>query len=79
MKWGFCTAQERESPLGFRFEFDAANKILLGRFEGRLTGESVAESYSATQEHSIATDAHDMRRLVTASPRQVTNATPGIA
>ena len=43
--------------LGFRFEFDAANKILLGRFEGRLTDESVAEFYGAIRKYSIATDA----------------------
>ncbi len=43
--------------MGFRFEFDAANKILLGRFEGRLTEESVAEFYGAIRKYSTATDA----------------------
>ena len=43
--------------LGFRFEFDAANKILLGRFEGRLTEESVAEFYDEIRKYSMATDA----------------------
>jgi hypothetical protein len=42
--------------MSFRFEFDAANKILLGRFEGRLTEESVAEFYGAIRKYSTATD-----------------------
>lgn len=33
--------------MSFRFEFDSANKILLGRFEGRLTNESAKEFYDA--------------------------------
>lgn len=33
------------------------NKALLFRFEGRLTDESLAESYQAIRKHSIATDA----------------------
>lgn len=44
--------------MGFRFEFDPANKILLARFEGQLTAESLAEFYKAVREHSTATDAN---------------------
>ncbi|MGO9576966.1 MAG: hypothetical protein ACLPTQ_21865 [Terriglobales bacterium] len=43
--------------MGFRFEFDPANKILLMRFEGPLTDESLAELYRAIRTYSIATDA----------------------
>ena len=41
----------------FRFEFDALNKILLMRFEGRLTKASALELYQAIRTHSTATDA----------------------
>lgn len=41
----------------FRFEFDAPNKILLMRFEGRLTKESALELYQAIRTHSTGTDA----------------------
>jgi len=40
-----------------RFEFDPVNKLLLFRCEGRLTDESLAESYQAIRKHSSATDA----------------------
>ncbi len=40
-----------------RFEFDAVNKILLARPEGRLTDESFAEVYGAIRKYSTATDA----------------------
>ncbi len=43
--------------MGFRFEFDSARKILLGRFEGRLTDESLGEFYRAGLKHWAATDA----------------------
>jgi len=43
--------------MAFRFEFDPANKILLLRFEGRLTDESLAEYYRAARKYSTATDA----------------------
>jgi hypothetical protein len=43
--------------MAFRFEFDPANRILLGRFEGRLTDESLAEYYRAVRKYSTATDA----------------------
>lgn len=43
--------------MGFWFEFDPVNKILLGRFAGRLTEESLAEYYAAVRRYSIATDA----------------------
>ena len=43
--------------MGYRFEFDPVNKILLLRFEGQLTEESVAEVYRAAQGHWAATDA----------------------
>jgi hypothetical protein len=44
-------------PGTFRFTFDAVNKILLGRFEGRITDESAAEFYQAIRKYSTATDA----------------------
>lgn len=43
--------------MAFRFEFDAANKILLLRFEGKLTDESLTEALWAIRECSIRTDA----------------------
>ena len=43
--------------MGYRFEFDPLNKILLLRFEGRLTEELVAEVYQAAQEYWATTDA----------------------
>jgi hypothetical protein len=43
--------------MAFRFEFDAANKILLMRFEGRLSKESALDLYAAIRTHSNATDA----------------------
>jgi hypothetical protein len=45
------------SAMGFWFEFDPTNKILLGRFSGRLTDHSLAEYYSAIRTYSRATDA----------------------
>lgn len=41
----------------FRFEFDAQNKILLSRFEGRLTDASAAEFYQALRKRATATGA----------------------
>lgn len=46
------------TTMGFRHEFDPANKILLMRFEGRLTDKLLAEAYQATLKYWIATDAH---------------------
>jgi len=46
------------SHMAFRFEFDAANKILLGRIEGRLTDESLTEIYEAGRKHAMTTDAN---------------------
>jgi len=43
--------------MALRFEFDSINKILLGRFEGRLTEELAAEFYAAIRKYSTATDA----------------------
>jgi hypothetical protein len=43
--------------MGFWFEFDPANKILLARFEGRLTDELLTELYGAIRKHATATDA----------------------
>jgi hypothetical protein len=43
--------------MGFWFEFDPTNKILLGRFSGLLTDHSLAEYYSAIRKYSRATDA----------------------
>ncbi len=47
----------RIRQMGFRFEFDPVNKILLVRFEGRLTDESLAEATRAARKHWAATDA----------------------
>ncbi len=44
--------------MGYRFEFDPVNKILLGRVEGRFTEELAAEFYGAIRKYSVATDAH---------------------
>jgi anti-anti-sigma regulatory factor len=41
----------------YRFEFDAQNKILLSRFEGRLTDQSAAEFYEALRKRAAATKA----------------------
>jgi hypothetical protein len=43
--------------MSFRFEYDASNKILLGRFEGELNQESAAAFYAAIRKYGIATDA----------------------
>jgi hypothetical protein len=43
--------------MGFRFEFDSVNKILLLRFEGRLTDELLTELYWTVRRYSTATDA----------------------
>ncbi|MGA8214664.1 MAG: hypothetical protein WB799_13800 [Candidatus Sulfotelmatobacter sp.] len=43
--------------MGFRFEFDPANKVLLVRVEGRLTDELLEETHGAIRTQSIATDA----------------------
>jgi hypothetical protein len=43
--------------MGFWFEFDPANKILLARFEGRLTDELLTELYGAIRKYATATDA----------------------
>jgi hypothetical protein len=43
--------------MAIRFEFDPVNKILLGRLDGRLTDESLSESYEVARRYSIATDA----------------------
>jgi len=40
-----------------RFKFDRVNKILLIRFEGRVTDELLAGSYQAAQEYATVTDA----------------------
>ena len=42
--------------MAFRFEFDPVNKILLVRFEGQLTDESLAELYKAFRKYSTTTD-----------------------
>lgn len=46
-----------EIPNNFRFEFDHVNKILLMRYEGRITEESLTAVYKAIRKYSIATDA----------------------
>jgi hypothetical protein len=43
--------------MGFRFEFEPVHKILLARFEGRLTDKSLGEFYRAGLKHWAATDA----------------------
>ncbi len=43
--------------MAFRFEFDAVNKVLLMRFDGQLTNESLTEALAAIREYSIRTDA----------------------
>ena len=43
--------------MGFRFEFDHANRILLLRVEGQLSDELLAECYEAIRKHSVSTDA----------------------
>jgi hypothetical protein len=43
--------------MGFRFEFESRNKVLLVRVEGRLTDELLAETLGAIRTYSIATDA----------------------
>jgi hypothetical protein len=43
--------------MGFRFEFDPGNRILLMRLEGRLTDELLAECYEAIRKYSTTTDA----------------------
>jgi hypothetical protein len=43
--------------MAFRFEFDSANKVLVGRFEGRLTNESLPEFLRAIRDYSTTTDA----------------------
>jgi len=40
-----------------QFEFDAVNKILLLRMEGRVTDESFTEGYWAVRKYATATDA----------------------
>ncbi len=43
--------------MALRFEFDAVNKLLLARPEGRLTDESLVAMYGAIRKYSTATDA----------------------
>jgi len=43
--------------MSYRFEFDPQNKILLLRFEGRLTDALATELYWSVRKYSIATDA----------------------
>jgi hypothetical protein len=43
--------------MGFRFEFDPTNRILLLRVEGRLSDELLAECYGAIRKYSTSTDA----------------------
>jgi hypothetical protein len=45
-----------QTPSNFRFEFDAANRILLARFHGRLTDELLEEFYREAGRHWTATD-----------------------
>jgi hypothetical protein len=43
--------------VGFRFEFDYANRILLLRVEGELTDDLLADCYDAVRKRSVETDA----------------------
>jgi len=43
--------------MGYRFEFDSENKILLLSVEGRVTSELLAESYEGLRKYSTVTDA----------------------
>jgi len=43
--------------MGYQFQFDPVSKVLLARFEGRLTDESMGEFYHAGLKHWAATDA----------------------
>jgi hypothetical protein len=43
--------------MAIRFEFDPVNKVLLGRLDGRLTDELLAEAYERAQKYATATDA----------------------
>ena len=53
-----CEHERRNAVrMGFRFEFDRVHKVLVSRFEGRLTDESMAEFYEAVRKYSTATDA----------------------
>jgi hypothetical protein len=42
--------------VGYHFQFDAANKILLARFEGELTNESAVEYHDALGKNWRATN-----------------------
>src|ERR1039458_98949 len=43
--------------MAFRFEFDQVHRILLVRFEGRVTEELIAECHRATPKYSTTTGA----------------------
>jgi hypothetical protein len=43
--------------MGFRFEIDYANRILLLRVEGQLSDQLLAECYAAIRKYSVSTDA----------------------
>ena len=42
-------------PHRFRFDYDPGNRILLLRFEGRISEDSVAEIYSLMDKYWAAT------------------------
>jgi hypothetical protein len=43
--------------VGFRFEFDAANRILLLRVDGKITDELLGRCYEAIRQRAAATNA----------------------
>jgi hypothetical protein len=43
--------------MGFRFEFDAVNKILLARLKGRVTDELLERYYREAQKYATETEA----------------------
>jgi len=45
------------SPMKYQFEFDPKNRILLLRFEGRLTDDLLPELYWEVRRHAISSDA----------------------
>jgi hypothetical protein len=45
------------SPQGSYFEFDSEHKILLARFVGQFTDETLTEFYEAIRKYATATDA----------------------
>ena len=43
--------------MGYQFEFDSANRLLLIRIEGKLSNELLGECYDEIRKRAVATDA----------------------